>query len=105
MVKKPKYMTLESQKEKRENEKQIIFEERVAEKFLQLMTGIKTYTQEAPLIPSRMNAKKITRKHFMVKPLKAKGKEKILKAMREREREKKREKRYIASKETIKTNN
>ena len=50
------------------------------------MKEINTHVQEAQRVPDKMNAKRPTLRHVMIKMPKVKDKERILKAARERQR-------------------
>ena len=73
-----------SQKEKRERGK-ILFEEIVVECFPNL--GKKTYIQiqEVQRVPKKMNPKRPTPRHIIIKMSKVKDEERILKAAREKQ--------------------
>lgn len=49
-----------------------------------LMVNINLYIPEAQQVPNRINSKKTTVRHILVKILKAKNKEEILKPVREK---------------------
>ena len=78
--------TLEGfQKEKRERKDlRKIFEEIIAENFpkMEKETGIQV--QEAQRVPGRINPRRNTMRHIVIKLTKIKDKEKILKATREK---------------------
>ena len=72
---------------KREQRKwrRLIFENIMAENFPELTKGINPQIQEHQQIPSRINKKKTTLRHFKAHPQKSKEKNKILRAATEKE--------------------
>ena len=62
-----------------------IFEEITAEKFLNLGKVIVTQVQEAQSVPHRINPRRNTTRHTVIKMTKIKDKERILKAAREKQ--------------------
>lgn len=73
-------MCNESTRERGEKRAKNIFEEIMAENFLNLMKTINLHNQEAQQIPNMMTTKEFTPRHITVKKLKEKI---ILKATRE----------------------
>lgn len=65
-----------------ETERRKVFEEITAKNFPKLIKSIILQIQETQQIPSRINSKKCISRHIIFKLLKAKDKEKILKAAR-----------------------
>ena len=72
------------QKEKREQEIENLFEKVITENFPKLVKEIDTQVQEAQRVPGTMNTKRPTPRHIVMKMPKVKGKDRILKAARER---------------------
>ena len=75
---------LEEQEKKKQSEK--IFEEIIVEKFPNMGKEIVTQVQEAQRVPYRINPRKNTPRHILIKLTKVKFKEKILKATREKQK-------------------
>ena len=67
--------------EERQKGPEKIFEEIIAEKFLNMGKEIVNQAQEAQRVPSRINPR---RKHIVIKLTKIKDRDKILKATREK---------------------
>ena len=63
-----------------------IFEEIIVENFLNMAKEIVTQVQEAQTVPYRINPRKNTPRHILIKLTKIKFKEKILKAAREKQK-------------------
>ena len=61
-----------------------LFEEIMAENFLNLVKEIDIQVQEAQRVPNKMNPKKATPRHIIIKMANIKDKEIILKAAKER---------------------
>ena len=70
--------------EERETGPEKIFEEIVVENFPNMGEEIVTQNQEAQRVPYRINPRKNTRRHIVIKSAKIKDKEKLLKAAREK---------------------
>ena len=62
-----------------------IFEEIIAEKFLNMGKETVTQMQEVQRVPGRINPRRNTPRHILIKLTKIKDKEKILKATREKQ--------------------
>ena len=62
-----------------------IFEEIIVEKFPHMGKEIATEAQEAQRVPGRINPRRNTQRHILIKLSKIKNKEKILKAAREKQ--------------------
>ena len=65
--------------EEKEKEAGKMFEEIAAKNFSNLLKNFDLHTQEAQRTSSRINAKRSTNRHIMIKVLKAKDKENTLK--------------------------
>ena len=78
-----------SQKKKREREKkkgtEKIFEEIIVENFPDMGKEIVNQVQEVQRVPNRINPRRNTPRHILIKLSKSKYKEKILKAAREKQ--------------------
>ena len=74
----------EEEEKKKGSEK--IFEEIIAENFPNMRKEIVTQVQEAQRVPYRINPRKNTPRHILIKLTKIKFKEKILKAAREKQK-------------------
>ena len=74
--------------EGKEEEQKIenLFEKIMKENFPNLVKEINTKVQEAQRIPNKLDPKRPTSRHNKIKLPKVKGKEKILKAAREKQR-------------------
>ena len=70
--------------EEREKEPEKIFEEIIAEKFLNTGKEIVNQVQEAQRVPGRINPRRNKPRHRVIKQTKIKDKHKILKATREK---------------------
>ena len=70
--------------EEREKGPEKIFEEIIAENFLSRGKEIVSQVQEAQRIPGRINPRRNTSKHTVIKLTKIKVRDKILKATREK---------------------
>ena len=57
----------------------------MTENFLNLVKEIDIQVQQAQRVPNKMNSKRPTLRHIMIKMLKVKNKERILKAAREKQ--------------------
>lgn len=68
-----------------------IFEEIIAENFPNMEKEIVNHVQEAQRVPSRINQRRNTPRHTVIKWTKIKDKDKILKATREKDRQHTRE--------------
>ena len=66
--------------EKREKGPEKTFEEIIAENFLSMEKEIVTQVQEAQRVPGRMNPRRNTLRHMVIKLTKTKDRDKILKA-------------------------
>ena len=62
-----------------------LFENIIKEKFPNLVKEINIQVQEAQRVPNKMNAKRPSPRHIIIKMLKIKDKERILKAPREKQ--------------------
>ena len=71
--------------EDREKEPEKIFEEIIVENFPNMGKEIATQVQEAQRVPYRINPRRNTPKHIVIKLTKIKDKEKLLKATREKQ--------------------
>ena len=74
----------EEEEKKKRSEK--IFEEIIVENFPNMGKEIVNQIQEAQRVPYRINARKNTPRHILIKLTKIKFKEKILKAAREKQK-------------------
>ena len=72
--------------EEKEKEIENLFEKIVKENFLNLVKEIDMLVQEAQRVPNKMDAKRTTPRHIIIKMPKFKDKERILKAAREKQR-------------------
>ena len=70
--------------EEREKEPEKISEEIISENFLNIGKEIVNQAQEAQRVPSRINPRMNTQRHLVIKMTKAKDKDKLLKATREK---------------------
>ena len=70
--------------EDREKEPEKIFEEIIVENFPNIGQEIATQVQEAQRVPYRINPRRNTPRHIVMKLAKIKDKEKLLKAAREK---------------------
>ena len=70
--------------EKREKGPEKTFEEIIAENFLNMEKEIVTQVQEAQRVPGRMNPRRNTLRHMVIKLTKTKDRDKLLKATREK---------------------
>ena len=75
-----------SQKKKRKERVEKIFEEIIVEKFPNMGEEIVTQIQEAQRVPYRIHFRKNTPRHILMKLTKIKFKGKILKAAREKQK-------------------
>ena len=71
--------------EEKEQEIEILFEKIMKEKFLNFVREIDMQVQEAQRVPNKMDAKRPTPRHIIIRMLKFKDKERILKAAREKQ--------------------
>ena len=73
--------------EREEEEKEIenLFEKIMKENFLNLVKEIDIQVQEAQRVPNKMDPKRTTTRHNIIKMPKVKDKERILKAAREKQ--------------------
>ncbi|RCU27101.1 hypothetical protein DVA79_19530 [Acinetobacter baumannii] len=72
----------EEEDEKKGCEK--VLEERTVENFPKMGKEIATHVQETQRVPNRINPRRITQRHILIKLTKIKHKEQILKAAREK---------------------
>ena len=72
------------EREEREKGPEKIFEEIIVENFPNMGKEIATQVQEAQRVPGRINPRKNTPRHTVIKLAKIKDKEKFLKATREK---------------------
>ena len=70
--------------EEREKGPEKIFEEIIVENFLNMVKEIATQVQEVQRVPYRINPRRNTPRHIVIKLAKIKDKEKLLKAAREK---------------------
>ena len=70
--------------EEREKEPKKIFEEIIVKNFYNMGKEIATQAQEAQRVPYRINPRRNTPRHIVIKLAKIKDKEKLLKAAREK---------------------
>ena len=70
--------------EKREKGFEKMFEEIIAENFLSMGKEIVNQVQESPRVPDRINPRRNTPRHIVIKLTKIKDKDKILKSTREK---------------------
>ena len=75
-------MVLEGKERQKGPEK--TFEEIIVENFLNMEKEIVTRVQEAQRVPGRMNPRRNTLRHMVIKLTKTKERDKILKATREK---------------------
>ena len=71
--------------EEEQQETENLFEKIMKEKFPNLMKEIDIQVQEAQRVPNKMDTKKTTPRHIIIKMPKVKHKERILKAAREKQ--------------------
>ena len=71
--------------EEKEQEIRNLFEKRMKQKFPNLVKEIDMQVQEAQRVPNKMDAKRPTSRHIIIKMPKVKDKERILKAVREKQ--------------------
>ena len=71
--------------EKTEQETEILFEKIMTENFPNLVKEIDMQVQEVQKVPNKMNPKKPTSRHIIIKMPKVKDKERMLKAAREKQ--------------------
>ena len=71
--------------EEREQEMGNLFERIMTENFPNLVKEVDTQVQEAQRVPNKMNPKRPTPRHIIIKMQKVKDKERILKAAREKQ--------------------
>ena len=71
--------------EEREQDTENLFEEIMTENFPHLVKEIDLQVQEAQRIPNKRNPKRTTPRHIIIKMLRAKDRERILKAAREKQ--------------------
>ena len=72
--------------EEEEQEIENVFEKIMEENFLNLMMEIDIQVQEEQRVPNKLAPKRTTLRHIIIKMLKVKDKESILKAAREKQR-------------------
>ena len=72
-------------KKKKKKGTEKIFEEIIVENFPNMGKGIVNQVQEAQRLPYRLNPKRNTLRHILIKPVEIKHKERILKATREKQ--------------------
>ena len=72
--------------EEQDQEIENFFENIMKENFPNLVKEIDIEVQEAQRVPKKMNPKRTTTRHIIIKMLKVKDEERILKAARERQR-------------------
>ena len=70
--------------EERDKRPEKIFEEIIAENFPNMGKEIVNQVQEAQRVPCRINPRRNTPRHIVIKMMKIKDKDKILKATREK---------------------
>ena len=71
--------------EEREKGPEEIFEETIVENFPNMGKGIVSQVQQAQKVPGRINPRRNTERHIVIKLMKIKDKDKILKAAREKQ--------------------
>ena len=71
--------------EEKEQEIGNLFAKIMKKKFVNLVKEVDTQVQEAQRVPNKMNPKKPTPRHIIIKMQKVKDKERILKAAREKQ--------------------
>ena len=71
--------------EEREKGPKKLFEEIIAENFPSMGKEIVSQVQEAKRVPGRINLRRNTQRHIVIKLTKIKDKDKILKATREKQ--------------------
>ena len=69
-----------------EQETETLFQKIMKENFPDLVTEIDIQVQEAQRVPNKLDAERTTPRHIIIKILKVKNKERILKAAREKQR-------------------
>ena len=74
----------EVSEEEREKGPKKIFEEKIAENFPNMGKEIVNQVQEAQKVPDRINPRRNTPRHIIIKMMKIKDKDKILKSTREK---------------------
>ena len=72
--------------EEREQEIENLFERIMTENISNLMKDIDMQIQEAQRVPNKVEPKRTTKRHIIIKMSKVKGKARILKAAREKQR-------------------
>ena len=85
-VKRPNFLIIgvpEEEDKKKDHEK--ILEEIIVENFPKMGKGIITLVQETQRVPKRINPRRNTPRHILIKLMKIKHKEQILKAAREKQ--------------------
>ena len=75
-------MTSLSEEEEKKKECEKVFEEIIVEIFPNMEKEIVNQVQEAKRVPYRINPRRNTPRHILIKPTKTKPKERILKAAR-----------------------
>ena len=70
----------------KEQEIRNLFEKIMEENFPNLVKEIDMQVQEAQRVPNKMDAKRFTPRHIIIKMPKVKGKERIIKAAREKQK-------------------
>ena len=80
-----------SEGEEEEQEIENLFEKIMKENFPKVPKEIVTQVQEAQRVPNKLDPKRTTSRHFIIKMPKVRGKETILKAAREKQRVPKKE--------------
>ena len=78
------YLHYRGPRRKREKGPKKIFEEIIAENFPNTGKEIVDQVQEAQRVPGRINPRRNTLRHIVIKMMKIKDKDKILKATREK---------------------
>ena len=82
----PQHLHYRGLRRRREKGPEKIFEEIIAENFPNMGKNSLTQIQEAQQVPYKINSRRNTLRHILIKLTKIKDKEKILKAVREKER-------------------
>ena len=75
---------IQVQKEKREKGPEKISQEIIVENFCNMLKDIATQVQEVQTVPGRINPRRNTVRHIVIKITKIKDKEKLLKETREK---------------------
>ena len=85
MLKAPTFESQESQRRRQNEDHEKILEEVTVENFPKMGKEIITHVQETQRVPNRINPRRKTPRHILIKSTKIKHKEQILKAAREKQ--------------------